>query len=159
MLCNVLEGGKVRCHDYINESDLYEEVNLLKNEETEGDQNTEIRKIIIKRKNGKTHEYVHVFFKAWPDKLVPENPSFIDTLMNECLKHKRVMIHCSAGLGRSGVVASLFYLLNNFLNGEDISVFKAVRELRQDRFKAVQNAQQYRFIYEYLEHYSNKYLK
>lgn len=117
MLCNVLEGGKVRCHDYINESHLYEEVNLLKNVEIKSDENTEIRKIKVKGKNGKTHEYVHVFFKAWPDKLVPENPSLIDALMDECLKHKRVMIHCSAGLGRSGVVAALYHLLNNFMNG------------------------------------------
>ena len=64
------------------------------------------------------------------------------------------MIHCSAGLGRSGVVgAVLREIWGEAQLEEGVSVFESVRVLRESRFGAVQNSQQYRLVYEYLSHF------
>jgi len=66
------------------------------------------------------------------------------------MKFKKIAIHCSAGLGRSGVVATLFSIQQQLSLSEEVSIFRMVRRLREHRFGAVQNSEQYRFIYSYL---------
>ena len=53
----------------------------------------------------------HLYFPNWPDKGVPEDVSELDELICEAQKHQNIVIHCSAGLGRSGVVASILQII------------------------------------------------
>lgn len=66
------------------------------------------------------------------------------------MQFDRIVIHCSAGLGRSGVLGAALLLELKARGGEKISVFDTVRRMREYRFGAVQNNEQYRFIYEYI---------
>lgn len=70
------------------------------------------------------------------------------------MQFDRIAIHCSAGLGRSGVLGSALMLELQAREGSKISVFEAVRRMREYRFGAVQNNEQYKFIYEYLRRLS-----
>jgi protein-tyrosine phosphatase len=56
------------------------------------------------------------------------------------LPFNRILIHCSAGLGRSGVVAAILMVMFGWgEQGRQLSVFEQVRRLRERRFGALQN--------------------
>lgn len=75
-----------------------------------------------------------------------------------------IVVHCSAGIGRTGTLISLYFLLTFVdelvLAGHPIalSVFGTVRSLREQRYGAVQTAEQYEFIYEFMRLFFNKQL-
>lgn len=75
--------------------------------------NIEVRKITMKPNlsNNISHQFYHVLFTAWPDKSIPDHPAQIEPIINFCTQHDKVLIHCSAGLGRSGVVAALYKIV------------------------------------------------
>ena len=80
-------------------------------------------------------------------------------------KHEgKCVVHCSAGIGRTGVLLSLYELVmsleSQFKNSEDadISIFKTVRKLREQRWGLVATQQQYEFIYKFMEYWITAYL-
>lgn len=89
-------------------------------------------------------------YSEWPDRSVPEDVAQVEALLEELEKHERVGIHCSAGLGRSGVIACLLSLLQQARVGDEISVFATALKLREHRFGAIQNSEQYAYIYRFL---------
>lgn len=97
-----------------------------------------------------------------------------------------IVVHCSAGIGRTGTLIALFNMLeavvyttdpNNYQDLKDslaqnsymkenypesvkhplrISVFGCVRKLREQRMRMVKKFEQYTFIYSYLERWLTK---
>ena len=102
------------------------------------------------------YEYTHVHYSEWPDKSIPTNLEHIYMLFNHILNFKRIAVHCSAGLGRSGVIAALLNILFQLQETSEVTVFGAVRRLREHRFGAIQNSEQYKFLYDYLEYMEGK---
>lgn len=134
MLCNILENGKVRCFDY-----------LANRPRTTTAALPFLEVSTVELPN--SHTYTHVHYSEWPDRSVPADKTHIKALMDHIRHFNRIVVHCSAGLGRSGVVAALLALEDS----EEISVFGTVRRMREHRFGAVQNNEQYSYIYSYLE--------
>lgn len=106
----------------------------------------------------------HMLFTAFPDFGVPEDDDRAELL--ELLKlsaeknnspSSPKIIHCSAGVGRSGTFIALEYLLTQLDSGavaeanegEDM-VHDVVHRLREQRMMMVQMDVQYRFLYEVL---------
>ncbi len=58
----------------------------------------------------KKHNFSHYYFPI-KDKSAPKNKvqlrRFLNNLCDEIQKDKKILIHCNAGLGRSGLIASL----------------------------------------------------
>jgi receptor-type tyrosine-protein phosphatase gamma len=74
------------------------------------------------------------------------------------------LLHCSAGIGRTGTVIAIYNLqltaiaMSNFVKQTGdietvsrLSVFGVVRRLREQRFCMVQTTSQYEFIYEFID--------
>lgn len=57
------------------------------------------------------YSYTHLHYSEWPDRGVPENMEELHRMLVELLKYDTIVIHCSAGLGRSGVVAVLLAIM------------------------------------------------
>ncbi len=64
--------------------------------------------------NGRIRRVAHVHFTAWPDHGVPEGTKDIVTLSNFIRRHRKesrkegpILVHCSAGVGRTGVVIGI----------------------------------------------------
>ncbi|XP_037047701.1 tyrosine-protein phosphatase Lar isoform X5 [Bradysia coprophila] len=108
-------------------------------------------------------------FCDWPEQGVPKSgEGFID-FIGQVHKTKEqfgqdgpITVHCSAGVGRTGVFISLSIVLERMQYEGVLDVFQTVRILRSQRPAMVQTEDQYQFCYraalEYLgsfDHYAN----
>merc|ERR1712226_1150884 len=62
-----------------------------------------------------------------------------------------LLIHCSAGIGRTGTIISIDMLMDKirwFGLQTEINVYKTVQKIRQYRKSMVQTNEQYKFIYD-----------
>jgi protein-tyrosine phosphatase len=114
---------------------------------------------------GKTKTVWHMLFTNWPDFGVPEGPdrdSLLKLLKLSAAKNPSPenprIIHCSAGVGRSGTFIALDHLLreldasalNDVPKGTD-PVFDTVNMLREQRMMMVQSEIQFQFLYSILK--------
>ncbi|KAF3020135.1 hypothetical protein E8E14_008076 [Neopestalotiopsis sp. 37M] len=114
-------------------------------------------------------EVWHLLYKKWPDFGVPtleDIGSFLDLMELSRVKNAHEdnprIVHCSAGVGRSGTFIALEHLLREVdsgdlekydeVHGSEASdlVFDTVNALREQRKMMVQAESQYLFIYKVL---------
>uniref|UniRef100_A0A3P9N0J0 protein-tyrosine-phosphatase n=1 Tax=Poecilia reticulata TaxID=8081 RepID=A0A3P9N0J0_POERE len=101
------------------------------------------------------HSLVQFQYLSWPDHDVPyETAGILDLLdrarSSQGAESSPVLVHCSAGCGRTGVVCALDYIHDLLVTKkitEDFSVLDLVLELRRQRPSAVQTKDQYGFIF------------
>ena len=131
-----------------------------------------IQDSLIKRKlkfnNNKNNNLIvtQYQFISWPDHHVPiedENTyKIIEILMNNIYDNFfennfniPILIHCSAGVGRTGTFIALCNIIRCLKKLKEIgekpilNVFNVVRKLREERYSMVTDKQQYKFIYKY----------
>ena len=128
---------------------------------SEPDSKIEIRKLSLQF-GAETKEVWHFLFSGWPDFAVPENEdraALLELLKLSAEKNKSPsnprVVHCSAGVGRSGTFIALEHLLALIESGaiaeakddEDL-IYDVVNRLREQRMLMVQNETQYEFLYE-----------
>ncbi|XP_061167523.1 tyrosine-protein phosphatase 10D-like [Saccostrea echinata] len=97
----------------------------------------------------------HFHFTAWPDFGVPEKPPTLikfvrivrDQMIREC---GPILVHCSAGVGRSGTFIVLDRLLQEIKERDTVDIFSIVHDLRKERVWMVQTEQQYVCIHQCL---------
>jgi protein-tyrosine phosphatase len=182
MLTQTHESGKEKCFQYyphsleeptmnINEQDEFGDgfvgsltlVNLTEDEQTK----SQIRELELKVENDpKPRKIWHFLFAGWPDFLVPEDEdrdALVELVRLSVAKNEdddvpRV-VHCSAGVGRSGTFIALDWLLSEIDEGafdtdemlEDEArdpIADVVDQLRQQRMMMVQGEPQFQFLYD-----------
>lgn len=124
---------------------------------------TTMRKLTL-TVGGKTREVWHLLFSGWLDFAIPEGEDQagllellkISARKNHAPKNPRI-IHCSAGVGRSGTFIALEYLLAQLESGtmaeakdDEDMIFDVVNRLREQRMTMVQSDAQYYFLYQVL---------
>ena len=90
----------------------------------------------------------HYHFTDWPDCGVPSSPSpLLNLLRHIHTTHSLpsspppLLVHCSAGVGRTGTLLAVDRLLHQLQAGaHSVNVLQTVRELRRCRPRMVQNA-------------------
>lgn len=108
----------------------------------------------------------HFLFESWPDNDIPQSPADIQALLtlldvsriaNNHSTNPRI-IHCSAGVGRTGTFIALDHLLRELdmghLDGlakDKDPVFETVKRLRDQRMLMVHRPAQYTMIYRVLK--------
>lgn len=179
MLTQLAEGFREKCYQYYPEDEAGEGLSLsfvdaegtehsgtLRAVETIYDEEckTTVRKLELIY-DSITKTIYHLFFLGWPDYGVPEDSDRAALLAliklsrekNEGWKNRRI-IHCSAGVGRSGTFIALEHLLEEVEHGllddigesKDDPIFDTVNQLREQRMTMVQSDAQFAFIYEIL---------
>jgi len=137
--------------------------------------NTEItlRYFRIRPKNaeeGPEHAVVQIHYTGWPDFGTPEDTSTFKLLLELMEKHNGesiaedidvakqgpIVMHCSAGLGRTGTliafhIASEKLELEQARSKEEIDMKEIVTQLREQRAGMVQTSSQYKFLYALLK--------
>lgn len=178
MLTQTAEAGKEKCFQYFP---LDEEAGNFRIEATDDDENSQegqvqlvetvyneaarstVRKLLMTV--GEEEKTVwHLLFGGWPDFDVPEGENRAALLelldlsasKNEFANTPRI-IHCSAGVGRSGTFIALDFLLAQLKAGmvaeakeDEDMIYDLVNRLREQRMTMVQSDTQYYFLYEVL---------
>ena len=94
----------------------------------------------------------HFHFTAWPDHDVPKQFNelllFVRKVQKGLIKTRApILVHCSAGVGRTGTFIALYNLTKAIQKGRAINIYKIVHEMREHRTQMVQTFRQYKFIY------------
>ncbi|XP_061591880.1 receptor-type tyrosine-protein phosphatase V-like [Cololabis saira] len=101
----------------------------------------------------------HYHYPSWPDQGVP-NLSSLCAFTEHVHQHLRAIphlgpavVHCSAGIGRSGTFVTLLWLMQLCVRGIQPDVRAAVEDMRLHRMWMVQTEEQYVLIYQCLIHW------
>lgn len=108
---------------------------------------------------GKSKEVVMYHYQGWPDGRSPNFKEFC-FFRNHVSKNSpsgNVVVHCSAGVGRTGTYIAIEKILDSVVTGEilldknnDLSIYSVTNQLRSLRYGSVSTHCQYIFIYDYI---------
>ncbi|XP_016423157.1 tyrosine-protein phosphatase non-receptor type 1-like [Sinocyclocheilus rhinocerous] len=120
--------------------------------------NYKIRLLELKNgKTGETREIYHFHYTTWPDFGVPESPaSFLNFLFKVresgslWPENGPAVVHCSAGIGRSGtfsLVDTCLDLMDKRKDPSSVDIQKVLLDMREYRMGLIQTPDQLRFSY------------
>ncbi|KAL0121824.1 hypothetical protein PUN28_006942 [Cardiocondyla obscurior] len=97
----------------------------------------------------------HFHFTTWPDFGVPSPPQTLARFVRAFRERVRpdqrpIVVHCSAGVGRSGTFITLDRILQQILVSKYVDIFGIVYAMRKERVWMVQTEQQYICIHQCL---------
>jgi receptor-type tyrosine-protein phosphatase gamma len=100
--------------------------------------------------DGETRTINHFQYLGWPDRGRPKSTKTIRYLIREINKPNigPIVVHCSAGVGRSGTFIAINLYLQEIRFNQEISIQDVVRHLRKQRMFMVQTSEQYMFIHQ-----------
>lgn len=105
--------------------------------------------------DGVSKEVYHFLYDNWQDTLVPDSVDPLITLSRKLsefrAREKNVVpvVHCSAGIGRTGTFLAIDYFLNTEILKEDSDpVYDTVMTMREQRMMMVQTPLQYLLLYD-----------
>ncbi|XP_041425562.1 receptor-type tyrosine-protein phosphatase H isoform X3 [Xenopus laevis] len=156
MLTNCTENGRVKCDHYwpLDYTPCtYGDITVTVTSETILPDWT-IRDFSIKHAKQQGNKYArHFHFTVWPDHGVPENTTAIvqfRSLVRDYMDQKRssgpTIVHCSAGVGRTGTLIALDYLIQKMEKEQRIGIYGFVQKMRLNRPLMVQTESQYVFL-------------
>ncbi|XP_031348305.1 receptor-type tyrosine-protein phosphatase delta-like isoform X2 [Photinus pyralis] len=152
MLANVIEGGKKKTEQYwpnLGESLVYGDVQIdYLHSEIYADY--EYRTFAVQCKNEeRTVEQLH--FVSWPDHGVPLYSQSLVPFLRKLLTIPQgkapVVVHCSAGVGRTGTIILCDLCLRMAAREGVVDVLKHQHNLRQQRANLVDNVEQYKLAH------------
>ncbi|XP_077334481.1 receptor-type tyrosine-protein phosphatase kappa-like isoform X2 [Lithobates pipiens] len=156
MLTGLEEQNKVKCEQYWPEqSQTYGDIIVTVQKIVQTGAFT-IRSFNLRKVQSIAHVMVEqIHYLRWPDHGVPKNTSDmvqLVELMNKCnpAGSGPIIVHCSAGIGRTGTFLALDILLKRAREMKKVNVYNCVLELRKRRVKMVQEKEQYIFLYNVL---------
>ncbi|KAK6104032.1 Protein-tyrosine phosphatase family protein [Brugia pahangi] len=163
MLCKVIECGKQKCSQYFplnqGETKQYGKI-IVKNVRKTSSPSEKVFEAIQMNINVKGNPaIVLTLFKwlDWPDFGVPTSGMGMLRILRQIRDQPRstAIIHCSAGVGRSGTIIACEICLKILLEGKDLNVLDVIKELRTQRAGAVQTEGQYVYLHRTLCEYIN----
>ncbi|KAM9369376.1 receptor-type tyrosine-protein phosphatase V-like [Phaethornis superciliosus] len=96
----------------------------------------------------------HLHYTAWPDHGIPESTTSILTFRDLVREHIQsskdagpTLVHCSAGVGRTGTFIALDQLLQQMKQEKVVDTFGVVYTLRMNRYLMIQTLSQYIFLH------------
>ncbi|XP_071118698.1 uncharacterized protein [Haliotis cracherodii] len=154
MLTNLFEEGKQKCHQYWPDEgeEMFGKVSVSVRDTIQHADYT-VRKFSLRKEGCKARSVTQFHYTAWPDKGVPKSAwsllDFRDMVMNvRSSVDSPVVVHCSAGIGRTGTFIALQYLKEEAELSALQDVYTCVWSLRHQRVNMVQTKNQYVFIHE-----------
>uniref|UniRef100_UPI00358F4257 receptor-type tyrosine-protein phosphatase H-like isoform X2 n=1 Tax=Myxine glutinosa TaxID=7769 RepID=UPI00358F4257 len=101
-----------------------------------------------------TRQVSHYHFQRWPDHGVPNTTtqlidfvSVLRTDLNRTEVSESTIVHCSAGVGRTGTFIALDQAIQQLEEEDMVELNKIVKNMRTNRCMMVQTELQYKFLY------------
>ncbi|XP_036375557.1 phosphatidylinositol phosphatase PTPRQ [Megalops cyprinoides] len=155
MLTQCFEKGRIRCHQYWPEDNkpvtVFGDIVITKlTEDVFPDWTVRVLKV---ERHGDYMVVNHFNFTSWPEHGVPESSTtliqFVKSIRaNRGQDNTTMVVHCSAGVGRTGVFIALDHLIQHVRDHDFVDVYGLVAELRSERMCMVQNLAQYMFLHQ-----------
>ncbi|XP_066202660.1 tyrosine-protein phosphatase non-receptor type 4 isoform X4 [Saccopteryx leptura] len=156
MLTTQVERGRVKCHQYWPEptgSSSYGCYQVTCHSE-EGNTAYIFRKMtLFNQEKNESRQLTQIQYTAWPDHGVPDDSSdFLDFVCHirskRASKEEPVVVHCSAGIGRTGVLITMETAMCLIECNQPVYPLDIVRTMRDQRAMMIQTPSQYRFVCE-----------
>ena len=99
----------------------------------------------------------HFWYDTWPDLGVPKEDAaqlvdlIVDSNRSKAQQNTPMVVHCSAGIGRTGVFVALDRVLNALQAGKRVDLIAQIISMRKDRGGMVQTHEQAQFVASLLE--------
>ncbi|KAJ8247584.1 hypothetical protein GJAV_G00248000 [Gymnothorax javanicus] len=154
MLTKCNEQGRVKCEKYWpSGTQHYSNITVTTATEIPLEDWT-IRDFSLKNvKTAETRTVRHFHFTAWPDHGVPETTELLINFrhlvrehMDEYSCHSPTVVHCSAGVGRTGTFIAIDRLIYQIERDGVVDVYGIVHDLRMHRPLMVQTEDQFVFL-------------
>eukprot|EP00105_Crassostrea_gigas_P041534 XP_019925682.1 PREDICTED: receptor-type tyrosine-protein phosphatase epsilon isoform X2 [Crassostrea gigas] len=156
MVTNLKEGDKIKCERYwptSGDSKIVLEIFTVQlfSERIYANFSTHNLKL-FNRETQETRQITHLQYTSWPDHGTP-NPlellSFYHYVSRAMEQHpeQKLVVHCSAGIGRTGTFIALDALHREGVKKGKINIVEYVHTMREDRMNMIQNTNQYKFLY------------
>ena len=158
MTTNIRESGTAKCFpywpmktkDYLN-TGLYQ----IQNESSDDYESFVITKLLFKKKNNQEIRTVyHAHYLKWPDHGVPIGTKDALLFLEKVEYYKKltmtkspILLHCSAGIGRTGTFCAIDIGIKQYLNEKLIDIPSSVIKMRHERAGSVQTEDQYLFAH------------
>lgn len=166
MTTNEVERGRNKCTKYwpdLEDTKVYGGVYHVASLTQTSNQHYILREFLLhsSEEEGDGRRVYQFHFKAWPDHGVPHEPGVAlgflqDVSLRQTTLEKEeegcgpIVVHCSAGIGRTGtfIVIDILISLINYQGWDDeIDIQKTIQLVRAQRSGMVQTEQQYKFVY------------
>lgn len=183
MITKLIERNKSKCELYIPDQVMqpmcYDDQIWVLVNHVAYFQDYEVRQLTVKCQD-ETRIVYHYWYTAWPDHNLPEQPDSLIKLIKQVenmnkydensmlvddddgssgaakLSTKKggpILVHCSAGVGRTGCFLALSHGIRQLDSESLVDVVQIVCGLRRDRGGMIQTLEQYEFIYQVLAYY------
>ncbi|XP_076346267.1 tyrosine-protein phosphatase Lar-like isoform X2 [Tachypleus tridentatus] len=171
MLTKLKEVGREKCHQYWPSERSQRYLYYVVDPITEYNMPQYILREfkVTDARDGQSKTIRQFHFTDWPEQGVPKSGEGFIEFIGQVHKTKEqfgqegpITVHCSVGVGRTGVFITLSIVLEKMQYEGVVDIFQTVRTLRTQRPGMVQMEDQYQFCYraalEYLgsfDHYAN----
>ncbi|XP_044308300.1 tyrosine-protein phosphatase non-receptor type 3 isoform X5 [Varanus komodoensis] len=159
MLTTLTERGRTKCHHYWPDPpDVVEYGNFRVKCQSEDCTIAYVfREIVVTNiETGEEHTVSHLQYVAWPDHGVPDDSTdfleFVTCIRAKRVENEPVLVHCSAGIGRTGVLVAMETAMCLIERNQPIYLLDIVRKMRDHRAMMVQTSNQYKFVCEAVLH-------
>ncbi|KAL1024006.1 hypothetical protein UPYG_G00050210 [Umbra pygmaea] len=181
MTTRVVERGRVKCGQYwpLEESRMEQHgYFLVKNTHIQMYQDFRLSHLeLYNSQTGEKREVFHYLYLSWPDFGVPKSASaMLDFREHVQQRQKSVLrslgakwagppgepplvVHCSAGIGRTGTFCTLDICLSRLEDVGTVDVCETVRRMRTQRAFSIQTWDQYYFCYTAVIEYAQRHGK
>ncbi|KAF4095334.1 hypothetical protein G5714_024412 [Onychostoma macrolepis] len=156
MLTKCNEMGRVKCEKYWpSGTNHYQNISVTTTSEIELESWT-IRDFSIKNvKTAETRNICQFHFTVWPDHGVPQSTEvLIDFIhlvrehMDQYTRHSPTVVHCSAGVGRTGTFIAIDHLIFQIERDGMVDIYGIVNDMRMHRPLMVQTEEQYIYLHQ-----------
>ncbi|XP_030255654.1 receptor-type tyrosine-protein phosphatase H-like [Sparus aurata] len=158
MVTNCTEGGWIKCERYWPAKSVpcrYGELTVTNNSGQQ-EPNWTLREFRVKHsKTSEERTVKHFHFTAWPDHGVPQGTEVLIQFRGLVRQHIQregagapTVVHCSAGVGRTGTIIALDVLLQQLEKERAVGINAFVHKMRLNRPHMVQTESLYIFLHQ-----------
>ncbi|XP_010151858.1 PREDICTED: tyrosine-protein phosphatase non-receptor type 3 isoform X1 [Eurypyga helias] len=155
MLTTLTERGRTKCHQYWPDPPDVMEYGSFRVRCNSEDCTIAyvVREMeITNLETEQQHTITHLQYVAWPDHGVPDDSmdflEFVTCMRPKRVKNEPVLVHCSAGIGRTGVLVTMETAMCLIERNQPVYPLDIVRKMRDQRAMMVQTSSQYKFVCE-----------
>ncbi|CAM4910708.1 unnamed protein product [Rotaria socialis] len=158
MTTNIREAGTMKCYPYWplrTKQYLNSGPYQILNEKSDSYDSFNITTLLLRKRNhSETRTIYHAHYLKWPDHGVPTGTKDALLFLEKVEYHKQlamvtapILLHCSAGIGRTGTFCAIDIGIKRYLNEKLIDMPTTVVKMRHERAGSVQTEDQYLFAH------------